>query len=239
MLVRHAMLEVILQRALVAILARQQIIIEPCVMELRPVERVTQQRAMLLIRAHREVKVVEMRLVECVVLVMAVVSIEARVDTFLLVKFVRDVKARKEAVAQVKPPVVVDGCAQLLPRELCGHRRERRVIKVLVAFPVVVIVFLPAHRAEPTARQEVELVFVREERSVHGVCQVYAEDAFRARGALEVYVRAHVRLVVQQAAVDASRAGMEVHVRRTRLFVARKEVWTRLQILRVEYFRRH
>lgn len=237
MLVLDVVLGVILQRALVAVLAGEHIVEQAGVVELGPVEGVAQACAALLFGAQRELKVVEVRLVEGVVFAPAVDPVEAGVDAPLLVHRVRDMRARKEVVAEVKPVVIVDGRAQLLARELCGDRGERRHVKVLVALPVVVVIAVSAPRAILTEREVVELIFVREERPVHRVCQIRAKDALRARHTLEMHMGTHVRLIVQQDAINAPRAGVEVHMRRARLLMARIKVGARLQIGGIEYRR--
>lgn len=166
-------------------------------MVLRSVERVVQTRALFILRAQRELVVIEVDLMEGVLLAAAVDAVEAGMDAPTLMHLVRDMWTCKEVVAQVDTAIVVYLCAQLLGGELCGDRRERRHVKVLVTLPMVVVIALHALFAVFTHRKVVKLVFVREERSVHRVCQVRAEGAFRARNALKVDMRAHVRLIVK------------------------------------------
>lgn len=198
MLVYDVMFWVVLQPAFVPILAREHVVIQSSVMVLRPVERVVQTRTLLILRAQRELVVVKVNLVERVLLTAAVDAVETGMDAPTLMHLVRDMWARKEVVAQVDTAIVVYLCAQLLGGEFCGNGRERRHVKVLVTLPMVVVIAFHALFAVFTHRKVVKLVFVREERSVHRVCQVRAEGAFRARDAFEVDMRAHVRLIVKK-----------------------------------------
>lgn len=146
-LVNDVVLWVLLQEALIAVLAGQHVVVEPWVVELGPVQRVAQKCALLPLGAEREVKVVEVYLVERVVLAVAVLPVEAWVHTRLLVHFLCHVWARKEVVAQIEALVVVYWRAEVLAYERCWDRRECRLVEVLVALPVVVVVPVSALRA--------------------------------------------------------------------------------------------
>ena len=187
-LVNNVVFWVFLQQAFLTVLAGQHIVVEPWVVELGPVQWVAQECALLPLGAEREVKVVEMDLVECVVFAVAVLPVEARVHTRLLVHFLSHVWARKEVVAQIEVLVVVYWCAEVLAYERCWYRRESRLIEVLIALSVVVVVSISAFRAVFAQRQIVELIGVRKVCSVHRVCQVRAEHSFRARRAFEVHM---------------------------------------------------